>query len=278
MGKRATKKDDRIVIDESKNLVFATEDELYEHFVDEITYLENEFFGLRGQDDISDDKFEEFEENLTALLDQPDEIWKDTQTMPDKLFHVYVKKFQSKKEDELPVYHVAVVYLSGQTPSFVYLHFPTYSEGLVTKYRRGEQIFDKKRYHHKLGAIEGDALNEGDEFAKGLFEAMLKVRSETDVKENDFKDFAHLREETIEQPDEIWRNNDSMGNVLVSFIKEFTNEESAGVFYIVVTLEDGASGSHALLFSFPSTDENLVGRYRHGENLQAEEVVQEASH
>jgi hypothetical protein len=45
-----------------------------------------------------------------------------------------------------------------------------------------------------------------------------------------------------------------------------------------VTIEDTPSSSHALLFSFPTTDENLIGRYRHGENMQAEEVVQEASH
>ena len=69
-----------------------------------------------------------------------------------------------------------------------------------------------------------------------------------------------------------------MGNVLVSFIREFPDEADGGIHYIVVTIEDMPSNSHALLFSFPTKDENLVGRYRHGENLQAEEVVQEASH
>src|SRR5690606_6007801 len=129
-----------------------------------------------------------------------------------------------------------------------------------------------------LGAIDGDALREGDDFARGLYHAMLKVRADSDIKEDKFKRFAHLREDTIEQPDEIWRSNDSMGNVLVSFIKEFPDETPGNVYYIVVTLEDMPSNSHALLFSFPTIDEALVGRYRHGENLQAEEVVQEASH
>lgn len=32
------------------------------------------------------------------------------------------------------------------------------------------------------------------------------------------------------------------------------------------------------MFSFPTNDESLVDRYRHGENLHAEEVVQESSH
>ena len=107
---------------------------------------------------------------------------------------------------------------------------------------------------------------------------MIKVRGESDIKEETFADYANLREETIEQPDEIWRSNDSMGNVLVSFIRDFPDEGETGIHYIVVTIEDMPSNSHALLFSFPTTDENLIGRYRHGENLQAEEVVQEASH
>ncbi|NQZ19758.1 MAG: peptidase, partial [Bdellovibrionales bacterium] len=38
------------------------------------------------------------------------------------------------------------------------------------------------------------------------------------------------------------------------------------------------TNSHALLFSFPTSDETLVDRYRHGENLQADEVIQESSH
>jgi hypothetical protein len=35
---------------------------------------------------------------------------------------------------------------------------------------------------------------------------------------------------------------------------------------------------HSLLFSFPTSDTYLLDRYRQGENLQAEEVVQESSH
>ena len=56
------------------------------------------------------------------------------------------------------------------------------------------------------------------------------------------------------------------------------DEQNADLHYVVVTIEDTPSSSHALLFSFPTGDKNLLDRYRHGENLQAEEVVQEASH
>ena len=105
---------------------------------------------------------------------------------------------------------------------------------------------------------------------------MLLLRSDKDFAEDEFGAFSECRETTLEDADEIWRSSDSLGNVLVSFIKEFGDEEEFT--YIVVTVEDAPSGSHALLFSFPTRDKGLVDRYRHGENLQAEEVVQESSH
>jgi hypothetical protein len=288
MGKKAAKKKDLIIIDEAKGLEFETEDELYKHFYKEISSLEKEFFELRSEEDIREQDFGRYEDNLSLVLDGPDEIWQDTETLKDTEFNIYIKKIaqgeskdradDEEKGDEDPLFHVAIVYLNDTVPTFVYLHFPTMSEGLVTKYRRGTKTYDRMDDNIPLGAIEGDALHEGDEFARGLYQAMMKVRSDSDIKEDSFKKFQHNREDSIEQPDEIWRSNDSMGNILVSFIKEVATEDDKNIHYIVVTLEDMPSGSHALLFSFPTTDDNLVGRYRHGENLQADEVVQEASH
>jgi phage-Barnase-EndoU-ColicinE5/D-RelE like nuclease2 len=268
---------DKIVIDEAKNLIFDNEEALYRHFFSEISTLEKEFFAQRPDDDIAESDFDRYENNLNLLLENPDEIWYDTEALKGVELNTYIKKFKSE-DNEQPLYHVAVVYLTDSIPSFVYLHFPTQSDILVAKYRRGEKTYDRMNENIPFGAIDGDALHEGDDFARGLYSAMMKVRAESDIKEEEFRRFGTLREETIEQPDEIWRSNDSMGNVLVSFVKEYPDEGEQGLHYVVVTLEDMPSNSHALLFSFPSTDEALVGRYRHGENLQAEEVVQEASH
>ncbi len=298
----------RIVIDEKNGLVFETEEELFQHFKKEISFLEKEFFKLREESDIPDKDFEKYEENLALLLDTPDEVWEDSETISGVVLTIYLKKIGkprvkvSKKkapveeveEDEdsektssetpdideadKPLYHVGIVYLVNDAPTFVYLHFPTHSEALYAQYRRGEKIYDRFEENTPLGAIEGDALFENDEFARGLYHAMLIVRSETDIREEDFRDYAKHREESIEQPDEIWRTTDSTGNVLVHFVRDLSEDGADGLFYVVVTIEDAASNSHALLFSFPTNDESLVARYRQGENLQAEEVVQEASH
>jgi hypothetical protein len=261
---------DPIIIDESHGLIFKSEEDLYAHFENEIQTLEQEFYSLREKDDVSEFDFERFDKHLDRLLDDPDEVWEDSGTLNEQRMFIYIRRF----DDNL--FHVAACYLTDSTPSFVYLHFPTRDEELVNQYRRGAMVFQRQPKDTLPGAVEGDALYEADELAVGLYKAMLLLRSDKDIREDHFVDYSDCREETLEEADEIWRSGDSVGNVLVSFIKEFNDEEE--FFYIVVTVEDSPSNSHALLFSFPTRDRGLVDRYRHGENLQAEEVVQESSH
>lgn len=261
-----------IVIDEEHGLIFDSEQELYSHFENEIQTLEREFFSLRkDNEDINEFEFKKYDQQLEKLLDDPDEVWEDTATLgQNRRVFIYIRQFDK-------VAHIAACYLTESTPSFVYLHFPTRDQHLIERYRRGQMVFQRMMGDMAMGAIDGDALHEGDDLATGLYKAMLLLRGDKDIEEHDFIDYADCREETLENADEIWRSGDSNGNVLVSFIKEFDDEEEE-LYYVVVTVEDAPSGSHALLFSFPTRDKGLVDRYRHGENLQAEEVVQESSH
>jgi len=271
MSKSSKRKNaDPIIIDEEHGLIFDSEQELYSHFENEIQTLEREFFSLRKDEDINEFEFKKYDKQLEKLLDDPDEVWEDTATLgaTSRVF-IYIRQFEK-------VTHIAACYLTESTPSFVYLHFPTSDEALVERYRRGQMVFQRMMGDTPMGAIDGDALHEGDDLASGLYKAMLLLRADKDIPEEEFIDFADCREETLEDADEIWRSGDSLGNVLVSFIKEFSEEDE--FYYVVVTVEDAPSGSHALLFSFPTRDKGLVDRYRHGENLQAEEVVQESSH
>jgi hypothetical protein len=265
----------RIVIDEKRGLVFSSEEELYNHFLPQIQTLEKEFFLKRSDSDVPESQFNRYEELLGNLLDDPDEIWEDAQHIHGFRVHTYVGHFSSDTES---LFYVAQVYRTGDTPSFVYLHFPSRDASLVEAYRKGRLIYDRVLKEVENGAVEGDALSEGDDLAVGLYKAMIKLRSPKDIPEEEFKQFDALREGTIEEPDEIWRTNDLNGNILVTFIRDYSDEAEEELKYVVVTIEDTASGSHALLFSFPTQDKSLAERYRHGENLQAEEVVQEASH
>ncbi|CAN5497996.1 hypothetical protein BH10BDE1_BH10BDE1_23950 [soil metagenome] len=285
-----------IVIDEAKGLVFETEREMYNHFQPQIQMLESEVKSHRTDGDISEKEFSKFEPLLQQVIDDPDEIWEDAVSVHGAKVTSYVGHYiavtpNSETElneasvqapdgadEEQGVYYVALTYAVEGSPRFVYMHFPSTDMKLVDRFRRGELIYDRVAKEVEQGAVEGDALTEGDALAVGLYKAMLSLRAPSDILEEKFHDHEELREETIEEPDEIWRSTDLSGSTLVTFVKQFDEDESDGIWYLAVTVEDQTSSSHALLFSFPTNDENLVDRYRHGENLQAEEVTQEASH
>lgn len=264
-----------IVIDRSAGLVFKNEKELLEYFGPQIESLEKAHQSwVKKGDDIAG-QVESVEAEVDRTLEEPQEIWHDPQTFKDfPIFH-FIRPLE-----EIEAYQVVVCYVSNEDePTFIFLNFITKNLELVGRYRRGELIYDRAFEEVGFGALEGDALSEGDPLAMGLFISMLKVRSDKDVEFDKFAEWGErLREETIENADEIWRNADLTGNQIVTFIKEFGDLEVPDLHYIAVTQEDPNSKVHSLLFSFPTSDTGLVDRYRHGENLQAEEVTQESSH
>lgn len=262
-----------IVIDRQAGYVFKTEKEMLEFFAPQIERIEKDH--QTWLKDSSEMSGVDAEAELDLTLEEPQEIWHDPQTFKEfPIFH-FIRPLES-----IEAYQVAVTYVSSEDePTFLFLHFVTADLELVNHYRRGELIYDRAFEEVGFGALDGDALSEGDPLAMGLFISMLKVRADKDIAEDDFKKYGEeLREETIENADEIWRNSDLTGNQIVTFIREFPDHDVRDMHYIAVTQEDPASKVHSLLFSFPTSDLNLVDRYRHGENLQAEEVTQESSH
>lgn len=261
--------DEEIVIDEERGLIFKNEEELYNFFRPHIDRLEVEYEKFyRPNKDFQQESYDEYEDQLLDLLSEPDQIYEDEYRLPGFPVKQYVKQFD---HPEIGVYHyVALVYLAVDTPSFVFLHFPTRDPQLLNNYTKGQLFYDREKGEQELEEV--DALTEGDELAVGLYNAMLTLRSDSDIPSHDFQDYTDYRGEAIEESDEIWRTTDYQGNVLVNFIKDYSEGEEI-MYYISIAVEDAASDSHFLLFSFPTNDESLVDRYRHGENLQEEEQI-----
>jgi len=272
--KKAVEEKDAFIIDEEKDLFFCSEKCLYDHFALPIEELEKEYMAHRIDDDLDQDDFEKYEECLSDLLEEPSEIWEDTETVKGVSLHQYIGEFSV---DEQNIYYVAIVSQAQTTPNFVFLHFPTSDLKLIEHYRRGRLVYDKSQSEIEIEASDSDALAEGDELAQSLFQAMTSVRSAKDIAEEDFSKFLHLRQEAIEEADEIWRHLDLQGNTLVHFIKAMSVDDK-DLHYVVVTIQDVLSGSHFILFSFPTKDEQLVERYRQGESLNGESYVPSHSH
>lgn len=265
------------VIDEEKNFVFDSEEKVFGFFEEPIERIESMYQAVRKKEDFSDEEQIPLEEYLDSTLTEPDEIWLMSQFFAKAPIHIFIKNFI---KDNLVFDYVAVVFLSSKerNPTFVLSHFPTKFKETVDEFRKEDLIYSQDMEIKFFAGLEGDALSENDEFSFGLCSSMLRLRSEKDIPLKDFKNFVELRDDTIENPDEIWRKTDHDGNILVTFIKENPDNEMGAPYYVAVTLEEDNSEVHTLLFSFPTNDENLVDRYRQGENLQAEEVSQESSH
>ena len=237
----------KIIIDRENGLIFSSEDEMYEHFKIEIIRLENEFFKLRSKsNDIRKEDFIKFESHLNKLIGSPDEVWEDNKSIDGSLT-IFIKKFSQGTQNHL-TFHVALAYLTDDSPSFIYLHFPTKDPNLVEKYRRGQKIYSESLKKAPIGAIDGDALVEGDEMALKLYATMGKLRSQADIRFENFIKYAHLRQKTIEDADEIWRSHDTMGNVLVRFIKEFPRARKGCLLYRCHPRRYRNQQSHALVF------------------------------
>lgn len=269
---RKEEKSETIVIDESRGLVFTSEEDIYTYFVPNIEELEKELNSFRSESDIGDDSFDQHEHYLTQVLQNPDEVWLSNDVLPNTPLGTFIGNF----EGEPNFYYIALTYFINDMPRFVFLHFPTTDNDLVEKYRRGTKIFEKGMQGGSFKEEAVDALSEGDEFAVGLYQAMLTLRSNKDIPEEKFPEFLKFREVTIEEPDEVWKFIDSQGHVLVRFIKNISDDE--GIFYIITTLEEETSESQYLLFSFPTNDTSLVERYRQGECLEAVSYTREESH
>lgn len=267
-----------IIVDETKGLIFENEKTLFGFFSQSIKSLEDKYLSnYNYKTDLSKEEIINKEHWLEATLDDPYEIWVDADSFDDYSVYTLIKNIENG-DDHFT--YIAVVYLDSEEkqPTFVFLHFATVDDSLVEKFRHKELIYHKKLEAVQFAAVEGDSLLEGDYLAIGLLESMMKLRSDKDIPADKFQDYAEFREETINNPDEIWRQVGSEGHILVNFIKEVNEHTTKDLHYIAVTEEDPENQVHSLLFSFPTNDLNLVERYRQGENLEAEEVSTESSH
>ena len=268
--------EEAIIVDDDNDIIFCSDDCLQKHFEKELELFNKEQEQLIPSDDIQREQYENYSEILEEILEKPAEIWEDSETLGGSSVHNFIGEYSINDET---VYYVAVVLLIGDQPTFVFLHFPTRTAEVVEHYRRGRLIYDRTQAEIEVDAEGEDALEEGDELAREMFEAMLRVRQSTDIPELDFPAYLKYRTETISDSDEMWRSADLMGNTVVAFIKDFPREDEESDFtYVVITTEDPLSDSFFVLFSFPTVDSSLVERYRRGQNLHADGLVRRPAH
>lgn len=276
---RPRAKTHRIVIDEDLGLKFSNEKELFHFFDPMIEKITSWVADEVGDKEVTLDAINDLEERVNLTLEEPDEVWMFEEEHSARSGRLPIFVFIKHQED-IGCYHLVFAHLNSQDePTFIYYHLFVSRSSHLEPFKKGRMVYSHNFEQVAFGMLDGDLLSEGDELAVGLFSAMLKLRSPQDIPPEKFQELGEeCRDLTVESADEIWRDQDPQGNVLVTFIRSFPDHEISDLFYVVVTKMDPVTQVHSLLFSFPTCDEQLVDRYRHGENLDAEVTNQESAH
>lgn len=256
-GKKILDDESALLIDDHNDLIFCDENCLRENFSTEVQRLEDDQVALRGKDDVSLKEFKDYETYLEPLLEDPDEVWEPERSEDDDPLHFFIGEFL---HEEKRIWYIAAVYPSEGKPSFVYTHFPTKDEKLVQHYRQGTLVYDSSQVEDK----DDDGEIDEDSVAIEFYTEMLEYHSDADIDLDDFPSFNDLRLPTVEQPEEIWRQIDDLGNTFLIYLAHHQREPEV-VAYVVVAVEDELSGNAIPVFGFPTLDQKLLDRFRMGE-------------
>ena len=264
---------------------FCAEECIREYFQPTIDFMREELVKLRSDADINDDDASRYAHYQALTLEDPDEVWIDETETGERHF-TFIAHYRNG--DDRMTYVVVTLAIEA-TPSFVFLGFATRNEDLVDEYRRGvdlrigEPAQEAAEPQPTMEPSQASATTEQQPKAENPSERLHEseperlygeMRQPGDIAREDFGKYEQFIEASIDEPDEIWRFVDDLGNEWLSFIARFTGEqlaEDADDFSIVVVCEPGYDPEKQtktldLVFAFPTIDPGLVQHFRKGVN------------
>ncbi|MFT6631113.1 MAG: hypothetical protein ACJAS4_001060 [Bacteriovoracaceae bacterium] len=167
-------------------------------------------------------------------------------------------------------------YVEGE-PSFVYYRTATIHKNLVEKYRRDTEFSstlpiedDVGDFHSEQIEIANDIIESLEGKKSSILAEMMENRNAADIQIEQFLKYDKYLDLTIEEPDEIYENEDLEGDMLHTFIKSF-KEGEVPFFYIVITFPHKIPEAKEMavlpILGFPSIDESLYPKYAVGRKL-----------
>lgn len=254
--------DEKIVyVEESANRYFCSEKCIRAYYDPMSEHYRKQMLDIRDPHDISEADFAEYESYAPLCLSNPDEEWVDTTEFGETITY-FLSNFTN--EGGKFTYIVACFCLEDE-PTYILLSFPTRDKKLAEEFRRGEKI-ERKDDDEEPGEpeISSPVLTEDFLARQGnaIEEEMLRHRDPTDVPKEEFEEYVHLVDQTIENPDEVWELQDEGDNPILTLISQ--HEES--LHYVVICTFDATQTQESwrVIYSFPTRDPALVQRYRRG--------------
>ena len=255
--------DDKIVfVEENSNRFFCSEKCIRAYYDPMAEFYRKKMLEIRDPHDIPEVDFAEYESYAPLCLANADEVWSDTCETGENVMY-FLSNFTNEGGKFT---YLVMCFCMELEPTYILLSFPTRDKKLVDEFRRGEQV-EIQDEEDNPAEPEADPVLKEDFLAKqgnAIEEEMLRHRRKDDVPKEEFDEYSHLLDHTIESPDEVWELQDEGENTLLTLI----SQQDEKLHYIVICVfeqsADAQQESWKVIYSFPTNDPAMVQRYRRG--------------
>lgn len=287
---------------------FCSEVCIHDFFTTLVDYFEEFEADRRVELKIEDEdclKFREDEAFFNKTIEKPTEIFLSRNEFGEEIY-TFLNSMNAPSGDV--IYFIVVCLVYERTPSFIILNTCTTSDVLLKDFQIGERVSNLDYYTKGEVSLNpgltGDsgASNKGkdsqsieDEYEGDLDEKKLTEISldtqlqeelelkkssylaklmgdmgESDIGIENFPMYERFVEPTLMEADEIYEREDDEGDVIITYIKSFA-ENNSSFFYLVLCLKKPheKNGEELILpiISFPSVDAQLYKKYKEGEQI-----------
>lgn len=256
--------DEKIVyVEEGSSRFFCSEKCIRSYYDPMAEFYRKEMLSIRDPHDIPEADFSAYESYAPLCLSNPDEVWMDTTENGETVYY-FLANFTNEGGR---FNYIILCFCMEMEPTYLLLSFPTRDKKLVEEFRRGEKIELTESPEEVVAEPEVSPHVTEDFLAKqgnAIEEEMLRYRGANDIPKAEFDEYAHLLEQTIENPDEVWELQDAGdANTLLTLI----SQQEENLHYVVICTYDQKQEnqeSWRVIYSFPTNDPSLVQRYRRG--------------
>jgi hypothetical protein len=260
--RRALGPDEKVVYVEEETTRFFCGEKCIRDYYDPMgEYYRAQMMGIRDPHDIAEGDFPEYESYAPLCLSNPDEVWMEP-TENGEVVTYFLANFTNEGGKFT---YIVMCFCLELEPTYILLSFPTRDRKLAEEFRRGEKVevqeSDEPAEPEMSPVMEMDSLARQ---GRAIEEEMLRYRQASDIKKDDFEEYSHFLEQTIESPDEVWELQDTGENTLLTLI----SQPEEGISYIVICAYDHRNEgqeSWKVVFSFPTNDPAMVQHYRRGQ-------------
>lgn len=272
--------EDLLFVEEASSRGFCGEsciEKFYQHLVD---HFEEEDKSLRAEHDLLDEdclKFVGKPKLMELTLSSPQQMWHFENEIKEEYF-CFIRKVTQKGED--PFHMIIVCMIFDNKPSFILSATATRDERILNYYRSGKELetetvvdpeTDELTEGFQTVELDDEALESIELKKSQLLANLLEERSPSDIPFERFTMYDDFAEDTLQNPDEVYKRLDDEGDNILTYIKAHELNGISFYYFCVCMRYEKAmkEGIETLLpiLTFPSLDGEICEIYRSGEKV-----------